>query len=461
MLVRKFEAPSIQEALEAVKRELGPDAIILQTKKNKKGFGLLSKASIEITAAVTPQAIEKKQKVDSLLNDSQKEAIFKLPAEKQSRVYSAYSEGHGTKKKQSAPVAPKKVSQPRPAVTQAATLPRNQTTTRYVDIGEDGQTAKPHLEKIRNAVNDSVNLRGNISDEMKNLQRIVFELKEAHDIEQSIVKSEHKLTPALQDSLEQLSLNGLDRRFALSLIRDTRNRLGTEKASDGDLVLDQLAVEIMNNAEVMPLLKGIRSRNEKGFSTDPMYIALVGPTGVGKTTTIAKMASQAVLEKGLKVALINVDTYKIAAQDQLESYSKILKIPFRSIANPDDFELAIKDFANFDLVLIDTTGRSQKDTKSLKEMESMIHSLPNIRTQLVLSATTRDQELVEMGKRFSIFKPDGIIISKLDEAMTFGSIYNISHRLKLPLVYFTTGQKVPEDIEEATKERIVSLVMNL
>src|SRR5690606_8823694 len=138
--------------------------------------------------------------------------------------------------------------------------------------------------------------------------------------------------------------------------------------------------------------------------------AMVGPTGVGKTTTLAKIASEAVIRKKLKTALINIDTYKVAAEDQLGSYARILKIPCRTVSTAEDLEIALQDYRSMDLVLIDTTGRSQRDTESLNEMERLIHSIPMARTQLVLSATTRDQELYEMGKRFSIFRPEGLIV---------------------------------------------------
>ena len=122
---------------------------------------------------------------------------------------------------------------------------------------------------------------------------------------------------------------------------------------------------------------------------------------------------------------------------------------------------SIQDFTSLDLVLIDTTGRSQKDPQSLKEMEKLLTLIPGLQSQLILAATTRDNELYDMSARFSIFRPQGIIVSKLDEAMIYGALYNVTQKTKLPLLYFTTGQRVPEDIEEASRERVVSLVMDL
>ena len=150
----------------------------------------------------------------------------------------------------------------------------------------------------------------------------------------------------------------------------------------------------------------------------------------------------------------------MAAFDQLGTYAKILNVPFRSAASAEELRVAIQDFQALDLVIVDTTGRSQRDPASLKEMQDMLQAVPDIRLELVLSVTTRDNELYDMANRFSIFRPQGIIVSKLDEASMYGSIYNVSHKVKLPLLYFTTG-RVPEDFEEATKERVAALIMDL
>jgi flagellar biosynthesis protein FlhF len=261
-----------------------------------------------------------------------------------------------------------------------------------------------------------------------------------------------------------LTLQGVDRRLAYGLLRNVAFDLPEGSIQDAEAVLDQTAAEIMERAEVVSLLDGLTPRTPgvEGPRKGPSVIALVGPTGVGKTTTLAKIASEAVLKRGLKVGLLNVDTYKVAAADQLAQYAQILKAPFRSVASAAELELALKDFQHLDLVLMDTTGRSQKDDESLRTMEALVRAVPGVRTQLVLSVTTRDPEIQDMGRRFSqLFRPEGLILSKLDEALSFGALINVSDKLKLPLVYLTTGQRVPQDIEGATKERVAALVMDL
>jgi flagellar biosynthesis protein FlhF len=223
--------------------------------------------------------------------------------------------------------------------------------------------------------------------------------------------------------------------------------------------MDRVAGEIMLSTEVVSALAGIEPNRGEGGK--PAIIALVGPTGVGKTTTVAKLASEAALRRNLRVGLVNLDSYKVAAFDQLGTYAKILNVPFRSVASKEDLAVAMQDFQSLDLVIVDTTGRSQRDPDSLRELQELLVALPDARTHLVLSATTRDMELYDMANRFSAFRPRGIIMSKLDEATIYGAIYNVSQKIKLPLAYFTTGQRVPEDIEEATRERLASLILDL
>lgn len=264
--------------------------------------------------------------------------------------------------------------------------------------------------------------------------------------------------PEYQDAFEQLLVNGVDKRFAFYLVKKACFELGQDPAITAEKILDQIAAEIMSGTHVLSPLSGIEAKKPDDA---PAVLALVGPTGVGKTTTVAKIASDAILRRGLKVGLINLDNYKVAAFDQLGTYARILNVPFRSVGSMDDLKVALQDFQALDLVLVDTTGRSQRDPDSLKGMQEFLRSIPGIRSQLVLSATTRDSELYDISSRFSIFRPQGVIISKLDEATSYGCIYNVSQKAKLPLLYFTTGQRVPEDIEEATPERVAALILDL
>ncbi len=469
MQVKKFEASTLQEALDHIKRELGPEAIILQTKQNKRGFGLMSKASVEVTAAVSERAITKKSFAETRLPEKSRDAIKKLPADRQADLYDTYLDKHLSKVAQQ--------TQDRVDLGKGKPAPQRKVTERrYIDIPDDESTAAKlptqRVAKSQPQVQQAVEVKAanhaermTLEEEISHLKRMLVEIKTAQD-----EKDERRMTagpaqfntPVLQESFEQLVINGVDKRYALAIVKKVGFELGSERAKNADEVLDHVALEIMNSVSVDAPLAALKPLSEKPEGERrPSVIAIVGPTGVGKTTTLAKIASEVILKKNLKVGLINVDTYKVAAFDQLATYAKILNVPFRSAASPEDLKAAVDDFQGLDLVLIDTTGRSQRDPASLKEMHALLGAIPGAETYLVLSATTRDVELYDMAGRFSVFKPKGIIVSKLDEAAIYGAVYNVSQRTKLPMLYFTTGQRVPEDIEEASGERIVALVMDL
>jgi flagellar biosynthesis protein FlhF len=508
MQVKKFEAPTIQEALENVKRELGPEAIILQTKKNKRGFGLMSKASVEITAAVSDRSLQKKQLVDTRMPEPNKEAIKKMPAEKQADFLDKYSGKYLNRyESASSPTASRSASagasyamdghlekairtQDRVDVarsTQPQSNNKKLTATRYIDIDDEPNTARtraPALPPASTAMHRSpaasqapqvqvqtksaTETNMPLVEELKHLKRMIEELKSAQENademrlnqkDQALYQRTILESPALQDVFEQLIVSGIDRRYALTLVKKVAFEIGPDASKKSDQVLDHLAGELMESVEVKsPLSQIQKDRTQK---TGPSLVALIGPTGVGKTTTLAKIASEAILKKGLKVGLINLDNYKLTAFDQLATYAKILNVPFRSAGSIEDLKAALSDFKNLDLIMIDTTGRSQRDPDSLKEMHEILKSIPDLSTYIVLSATTRDSELYDAASRFSVFRPEGMIISKLDEATVYGGIYNVSQKVKIPLLYFTTGQKIPDDIEEASKERVASLIMDL
>jgi flagellar biosynthesis protein FlhF len=191
----------------------------------------------------------------------------------------------------------------------------------------------------------------------------------------------------------------------------------------------------------------------------PRIVAFVGPTGVGKTTTIAKLAVQYALDKKKKVAMVTIDTYRIAAVEQLKIYAKIIDLPFRPVSSPEELNQVLAEFADQDLVLIDTAGRSQRDQSQIKEIRNFLKQSFPVEISLVMSITHKEDTLSAINHQFGFLPIDNIIFTKLDESYTYGSIINQLFKMKKPLSYLTTGQKVPEDIEIATKERIISLVL--
>ena len=191
----------------------------------------------------------------------------------------------------------------------------------------------------------------------------------------------------------------------------------------------------------------------------PRIIALVGPTGVGKTTTTAKLAAMYALNRGNKVALITMDIFRVGAVEQLKTYSRIMSIPLEVASTPKELEKAVERHSDCDLILIDTAGRSHKDKEKLTEMKNYLANKIPLEVYLCLSATTKDHELAEILKRFSIFQISKIVFTKIDESESFGNMINLLMKDNLQIAYFTTGQRVPEDIEEATPAKLADMIL--
>lgn len=204
------------------------------------------------------------------------------------------------------------------------------------------------------------------------------------------------------------------------------------------------------------------------MSVDPWQLAdrgrvqcLVGPTGVGKTTTIAKLAANFALLAGKRVALVTVDTYRIAAVEQLKTYAEIIGVPVDVAFTPQELREAIQRRSDYDMVLVDTAGRSQKHKMQMAELRAFIDVLDEPLVHLVLSATTRTKDMLDVIERFGQLPIAYLIMTKLDETSTYGSLLNACKFAGKPLSYVTNGQTVPDDIEVAEADRIAELILGV
>ncbi|MBO4678526.1 MAG: AAA family ATPase, partial [Lachnospiraceae bacterium] len=190
----------------------------------------------------------------------------------------------------------------------------------------------------------------------------------------------------------------------------------------------------------------------------PKTVFFVGPTGVGKTTTIAKIASKFSVELKKKVALLTADTYRIAAAEQLRTYANILEVPFRIIYTIEEMESALKDFKNFDYVFVDTAGHSHQNEEQKNVMGSFIHSVDGIverEVYLVVSATTKYRDLMSIADAYSTITDYKLIFTKLDETTALGNLLNLKLYTGADLSYITCGQNVPDDIEDFNAQSTV------
>lgn len=241
--------------------------------------------------------------------------------------------------------------------------------------------------------------------------------------------------------------NEVDEDLISNLLKNCAEDIKQLQFNDKETIKDFLAQIIPPNI----------SNND--IDLNSKIIFFIGPTGVGKTTTIAKLAANYNLEKGLNVGLISADTYRIAAVEQLKVYSDILNIPLEVIYSPDEIHDAISCLDNRDIIMVDTAGRSHKNHEHIKELELLLDEVKNKGVYLVISSTTKNSDLKDILNTYAFLKDYKIIFTKLDEVSTYGSILNIAMTEPESLSYITTGQSVPDDIEVVTSNKILDMLL--
>ncbi len=300
-----------------------------------------------------------------------------------------------------------------------------------------------------------------LADEMKSVKRMVARMmRQQHCARMSRRKSTNhamNIPEKLFDQYVALLEQEVAEELAEEVISQVR-----EKMSQDDIQSEQTCRQAVLQA-IAGLMPTDAHANTSRPTPDgrPRTIALIGPTGVGKTTTIAKLAANFKLKQNKSVALITLDTYRIAAVDQLRTYAAIIGVPLHVVLSRDELVQAQQKCLDADIVLIDTAGRSQKDDQKLKELADFIDAATPHEVHLVLSSTCSQQVLLQTIERFSDIRTDRIIFTKLDEAVTCGVLLNVARKVNKKLSYITTGQEVPHHIEAGQPDRLAAWVLGV
>jgi len=435
MLVKTFQAPTMAEALRLVKAELGPDAMILSTKKEKQGgiLGFFSKQVVKVTAAIDPHR----------------------PAPPPPPPVRERPERERTTKEEFensmlAPLA----RELRDLREKVEVMSKRDEELRQRQTEPPSVAADPHGK----AGDGGINLNNIPRQDLEEIKKLLLN---------TLVRSQEGGIKSVQwpDAAIQGTTVTTPASEKPPLVRELE-RQGIEPDLQGKIIETVNTLPMGQGEETLKGRLGeafgrlIRfAGNLRMKKNAPRIIALVGPTGVGKTTTTAKLAAMYALNRGNKVALITMDIFRVGAVEQLKTYTKIMGIPLEVASTPKELERAVERHADCDLILIDTAGRSHKDSDKLEEMKGFLETTIQSDIYLCLSATTKDRELEVILNRFSIFPISKVVFTKLDECESVGCIVNLLLKANLQIAYFTTGQRVPEDIEVATSEKLAELIL--
>jgi flagellar biosynthesis protein FlhF len=478
MQVKKFEARTMKEALEMVKTQLGPDAIILSARDNNRSFGLVGEGSVEITAAVSEETLHKKKFTESRLRDEDKEKLLRSPARVQKQVINKMVNKY---------IADKEDKIPRPI-----------TRTRYIDIDEGPEAAQQQqfqqnpqaaAERIKNAAQrawsamqtedvwgiqqrpapaqqapvqqqqpgpqaagmDAAQIKA-LKGEIENLKQVIAHFQ---NIPQNFTGGQHPgasygLSYDVSAVFDKLTKAGVADDLAAEILLQAQEQMPALKIKNRALVEAFAAKRILSDTQIT-----------NGKLTSQIQV-FVGPAASGKTSTLIKMASHLVIRENKKVALVTTDTLKVGAADQMRIYAQILNVPFAIVRQKGDWEKIMAQLSGYDQVLVDFSGIGLKTMEEISFIRSLLPPDQwNPQIHLVLSCLAKDGDLTEIGKRYKVTGFQDVIFTGLDESAQHGTIYNFMKRFSIPLHSFGIGTRVPEDFEVATRERVLDLIFKI
>ncbi|MDO5383107.1 MAG: flagellar biosynthesis protein FlhF [Eubacteriales bacterium] len=424
MIVKKFQAPTEKEAIIKANEELGSNAVVLNVKtlKQRGIFKFFKKDMVEVTAA-----LEEKDFVEGINNRKPTFEKKKTPVKQENKTENAGMSSINL-------VADEKLD-----------------TNSSAAIEQKLDSLHSLLQNQMVMPKNSSDSKEKYNKDSENKKKEDNSTTEGEKVAKERENANYKF---LQLIYKKLVDNEVDEKYADEIIGDIEKSL--KKESNIDSILAAVYQKIILKLGQPKVIK---------FSEKPKVIFFIGPTGVGKTTTIAKIASRFKLEKHAKVAFITSDTYRIAAVEQLNTYASIIDCPVNVVYSADEMDECLDEYKNYDLILVDTAGRSHKSEEQMEELKELIEHVKKrdsdfeYEIYLTLSITTKYKDLINITEKYKEINGWSIIFTKLDETCSLGNILNIRLLTGTDLSYTTSGQNVPNDIEVINEQGIAKQLL--
>lgn len=407
MVIKKFTGRTENEAVELAKKELGNGIVIMNVRiVKKKGIsGWLGAKQTEVTVALEEEG--------DTLKSAHRETMTKTSSE-------SVKSG------------------------EAGRMTHNTVNV----MSESSQNIEKKLDSLQTLLVDRFKQQEEKQEQLNREEATEEENgKEKESAEET--GEQEKFIRLLYNTMLE---NEVDEKYANQIIDDV------EKIKKPNLPFDY----ILANVYQKMVLKFGRAEGIAPAEKGPRVLLFIGPTGVGKTTTIAKIASHYCMEEKKKVALLTADTYRIAAAEQLRTYANILEVPFRVLYSAEEFNSAIADFSDYDYIFVDTTGHSHRNEELMDKMKELFEAVKKYgecQNFLVLSATTKYRDLLKIASNYREITEYQLIFTKLDETATLGNLLNLRLYTDAPIAYVTCGQNVPDDIELFNPQKTVKQLL--
>lgn len=429
MRVKRYVVGALPEAVSMIRTDLGSDAVILETKEIKVGgfMGMFRKKRMEVIAAVESGAPKPQE-------SAPRAAQPEVAAIVEQILQTAQRSGAAT-----ATLPPPASQQAMPA---AAAAYQGQRGSR--------QAATSIADKPRPTVNED---SGN-ANRMEKEQFIINEIRDLREYMVKLTKDRQaieSMSPSLVALKERLNAQEVDSVWSEKLLEAL---MEAEKSGGTAFTMEEAWVQAAAQLE-----EWMRPYCLPGIRKDARVLYFVGPTGVGKTTTIAKLAAEFTIKQGRKIGFITSDTYRIAAVDQLRTYANILGVPLEVVFSPMDLPKAYQALHGTDMILMDTAGRNFRSELHVSEVNSLLQTDDPSETILVVSLTGKTADMVAIADRFKKFGVSKILFTKLDETSAYGTIFNLVMNLELNPTYIASGQNVPDDIAKFDCRGYVSILL--